>query len=233
VEKFSTLFTIHLGSLKIPITSSIVSQWVIIVLLAIFALVITSNMKKIPDRKQSVAELLYNTVKNLVEGNMGKKYKSFIPYIGTLAIYIILINIGPLAIGVRTPSEDLSVPAGLAIITFVMVQYTAIRRAGIGHYLLAYGKPAAPLLPINIIERLVLPVSLSLRLFGNMTAGAVIVGMVYKGLAGIAWPAQFIIPIPLHGFFDLFDGSIQMLVFVMLTMMNIKIVAEEAEGEEA
>jgi F0F1-type ATP synthase, subunit a len=99
VEKFSTLFTIHLGSLKIPITSSIVSQWVIIVLLAIFALVITSNMKKIPDRKQSVAELLYNTVKNLVEGNMGKKYKSFIPYIGTLAIYIILINIGPLAIG--------------------------------------------------------------------------------------------------------------------------------------
>ncbi|MBV4418754.1 F0F1 ATP synthase subunit A [Clostridium tyrobutyricum] len=229
MEKFSTLFTIHLGSLNIPITSSIVSQWVIIIFLAILAIVMTSNMKKIPSKKQSAVEMLYGAIKNLVEGNMGKRYTSFIPYVGTLAIYIILINIGPLALGVRTPSEDLSVPAGLAIITFVLVQYNAIRKAGVGKYLLAYGKPAAPLFAINIIERLVLPVSLSLRLFGNMTAGAVIVGMVYSGLASMAWPAQFIIPIPLHAFFDLFDGSIQMLVFVMLTMMNIKIVAEEAE----
>ncbi len=208
MEGFSPLFLIHLGSLKIPITSSIMVQWVIIVILAILAKIFTNGMKKVPDKKQTVIEIIVESIQNLVKDNMGKEYVSFIPYVGTLAIYILVMNIAPVIVGVRAPTEDLSVAVGLALITFILVQYNAIKKKGLKSYFSAYAKPAVPLLPLNIVERIVLPVSLSLRLFGNLTAGAVIIGMVYKGLGNIAWFSQLLIPIPLHAFFDLFDGSI-------------------------
>lgn len=226
MEQFSPLFSIHLGSLKIPITSSVVVQWVIILILAILAKVFTRNMKKLPDKKQNVIEIIVEAVQNLIKDNMGKEYISFVPYVGTLAIYILVLNIAPVIIGVRAPTEDLSVTFGLALITFVLVQFNAIKKTGLKSYFTAYAKPNVVLMPLNLVERIVLPVSLSLRLFGNLTAGAVIIGMVYKGLGNIAWFSQLLIPIPLHAFFDLFDGSIQMLVFVMLTIMNIKVIAE-------
>ena len=72
-----------------------------------------------------------------------------------------------------------------------------------------------------------LPVSLSLRLFGNMTAAVIIMDLAYSSLNKLSWIAQVAIPIPLHVYFDLFDGTIQMVIFVMLTMINIKIISEE------
>lgn len=226
MEQFSPLFSIHLGIFKIGITSSVVIQWAIILILAVLAKIFTRNMKRLPDKKQNVIEVIVEAVQNLVKDNMGKEYISFVPYVGTLAIYILVMNIAPVIIGLRAPTEDLSVALGLALITFVLVQFNAIKKAGLKSYFVGYAKPNATLLPLNIVERIVLPVSLSLRLFGNLTAGAVIIGIVYKGLGNIAWFSQLLIPIPLHAFFDLFDGSIQMIVFVMLTVMNIRIVAE-------
>ncbi|WP_333859678.1 F0F1 ATP synthase subunit A [Clostridium sp.] len=226
MEEFSPLFSIHIGTFKFGITSSVVIQWVIILILAVLAKIFTRNMRRLPDKRQNVIEMIVEAVQNLVKDNMGKEYISFVPYVGTLAIYILVMNIAPVIIGLKAPTEDLSVAVGLALITFVLVQFNAIKRTGLKSYFLGYAKPNVVLVPLNIVERIVLPVSLSLRLFGNLTAGAVIIGMVYKGLGNIAWFSQLLIPIPLHAFFDLFDGSIQMLVFVMLTIMNIKVIAE-------
>jgi F-type H+-transporting ATPase subunit a len=225
VEKHEPLFSIAIGSFQAHITTSILAQWIIIIVLAILAKILTSNLKKVPDKRQSALEIIYEAIVNLVKDNMGKEYVSFIPYVGTLAIFILLMNLTPL-VAVEAPTSDLSVAVGLALISFVVVQYNAIKKVGIKHYLTAFTEPVLPLLPLNIIERIVLPVSLSLRLFGNMTAGAVVLSMVYAGLSHLAVFAQLAIPVPLHFFFDIFDGSIQMIVFVMLTMMNIKIVAE-------
>ena len=72
-----------------------------------------------------------------------------------------------------------------------------------------------------------LPVSLALRLFGNMLAATLLVDMVYEALAGVASIAQIGLPIIVHSYFDVFDGTIQMLVFSMLTMIQIKLVSEE------
>jgi F-type H+-transporting ATPase subunit a len=84
------------------------------------------------------------------------------------------------------------------------------------------------------MERLTTPVSLSLRLFGNMFAASIIMELIYKGLIYVSniLPIKIpifaaIIPIPLHMYFDIFDGAIQMFIFVMLTMVNIKITVEE------
>ncbi|WP_123052729.1 F0F1 ATP synthase subunit A [Clostridium sp. JN-1] len=226
MESFEPLFTIAIGGIKVGITSSIIVQWVIIAALLILAKFFTADMKKLPNKKQGSVEVLVEAVTNFVKENMGPEYVNYMPYVGTLAIYLLVMNIVPASLGVRAPTEDLSVAIGLAIISFILIQANGIQKGGIKGYITKYAEPAVPLLPLNILERLVLPVSLSLRLFGNMTAGAVIVSMVYGGLSHLAWFSELIIPIPLHAFFDLFDGSIQMIVFVMLTMMNIKVTAE-------
>ena len=107
-----------------------------------------------------------------------------------------------------------------------MVQGYAIKRNGVGGYFKGYLEPVPFIVPITILERVMLPVSLSLRLFGNMVAATFIVELVYEGLEKVSWFAQLVLPIPLHLYFDIFDGSIQAIIFIMLTIINIKIVSE-------
>lgn len=225
MEKFVPLFYLNLFGYKFGVTSSLIVQWVIMLIITILAIVFTRNLKKIPDKRQNVVEILVETFNGLVKENMGEGYAPFVPYIGTLAIFLLLMNLVGL-VGVKPPTLDLSVVAGLALITFVLVQANAIKKIGLGHYFLGYFQPYAGMLPLNLIERLMLPVSLTLRLFGNMTAAVVIMDMIYSALGSITWVAQLAIPVPLHAYFDVFDGTIQMVIFMMLTMINIKIAAE-------
>jgi F-type H+-transporting ATPase subunit a len=225
LEKFVPLFYLNLFGYKFGVTSSLFIQWVIIGILTILAIVFTRNLKKIPNKKQNVVEILVETFNKLVKENMGEGYAAYVPYIGTLAMFLLLMNLAGL-VGLKPPTLDLSVVAGLALITFVLVQANSIIKIGLGHYFLGYFQPYAGMLPLNLIERFMLPVSLTLRLFGNMTAAIVIMDMVYNALGNIAWVAQLGIPVPLHAYFDVFDGTIQMVIFIMLTMINIRITAE-------
>lgn len=217
MEEIKPLF----GSFK-GISTGIGVQWAIIILVTLIAWLLTRNLNKMPDKKQSAVEIVVESINNLVKENMGESYKSFIPYVGTLAIFILLMNLAGL-VGAPVPTEDVSVTAGLAAITFFMIQATSIKRNGLVNYFTAFGKPKLFLLPINILERFTTPLSLCLRLFGNMTAGGVLLSLIYKGMGHFA----FVVPVPFHFYFDVFDGGLQMLIFVMLTMINIKITAEE------
>lgn len=210
----------------IDITASIVIQWVVILILCIAAYALTKNLKLKPTKTQAAVETIYERLRDFIVGTMGEEYESFIPYIGTLMIYLLALNwIG--AIGFRPPTSDISVTASFALLTFLVVNINAIRKNG----LLGYGKglihPFAVMLPLNILERGLLPVTLALRLFGNMFAAVVLVDLVYEGLGSIAVVAKIGLPIALHGYFDFFDGVLQMIVFSMLTMINIKTIAEE------
>ncbi|MGO5075647.1 F0F1 ATP synthase subunit A [Clostridium sporogenes] len=225
MEKFSPLFYINLFGYKFGITSSLVIQWIIIAIVALLSIILTRNLNKVPDKRQTVMEMMLDLVRNLVNENMGEEFKSFIPFIGTLMIYLLLMNLVGL-LGLKPPTLDYSVVLGMALISFVVIQGYAIRKSGVKNYFLGYGKPYLFLLPLNLIERVMLPVSLSLRLFGNITAAVLIMDLVYSALASISWFAQLVVPIPLHIYFDVFDGTIQMVIFVMLTMINIKVIAE-------
>jgi F-type H+-transporting ATPase subunit a len=225
MEEVHELFKIRVLGLELGITSSLIIQWIVIILVAVFSIILTRNLKKIPDKRQSALEIVVSTVANLVRENMGESYKTFIPFIGTFMIYIVILNLIPL-IGFKAPTEDLSVALGLGIITFLIIQAYTIKKIGIIHYFTGFAKPIPMLLPINIIERIMLPVSLCLRLFGNITAGAVIMKLLYDALGSLNMFAQLAIPVPLHFYFDVFDGVIQMIIFVMLTMINIKVISE-------
>ncbi|QAT38982.1 F0F1 ATP synthase subunit A [Clostridium sp. JN-9] len=222
MEEMKELFQIPLFGYKIGITSSILIQWIVIIALGVIAYSLTKNLKKVPDKKQGAVEIFVNFIDNLVKDNMGENAMEFVPYVGTLVIYLLVLNLVGLT-GFKAPTEDFSVTLGFAAVSFFVIQANSIKKNGLISYFTGYAKPLGLLLPINILERIMTPVSLSLRLFGNMTAGAVILGIVYSGLGKFSIG----IPIPLHAYFDVFDGTIQTAIFVMLTMINIKIISEE------
>ena len=225
MEHVTQLPSVNLFGYNFEITHSLMVQWGIVLLLSLLIVFINLNLKKIPDTKQSVVEIFLEFVETTVEDSMGKSFKSFVPFIGTLGVYLLSMNLVGI-FGIKPPTTDYSVTLGMSLITFLVIQVYTIKKVGIIHYFTGYAKPLPLLLPINIMERIMLPVSLSLRLFGNMFAATIIMELVYGGLSGIAWVAQLGIPIPLHMYFDLFDGTIQMVIFVMLTMINIVIISE-------
>ena len=219
------IFSPEIFGITINITSSVIIQWIVIIILGIGAFLLTKNLKLKPSKTQAALEKVYQSIRDISVDTMGEEYESFLPYIGTLMIYLIVLNFLGL-IGIKPPTRDISVTVSFAIVTFLVVNLNAIRKNGIVGFGKGLVHPFWPMLPINIMERFILPLALSLRLMGNMVAATVVIELVYKALGSIGMLAQFGLPIIAHGYFDLFDGTIQMIVFVMLTMINIKVTAE-------
>jgi F-type H+-transporting ATPase subunit a len=190
-------------------------------IIIVIAVISTRNLKKIPNRKQGVLEIIVETIISQVKSNMGEEYVKFVPFIGTLALFMLFLNLTGL-VGVDPSTKDINVTFAFALMSFVIIQGNAIKKIGAGGYLKGFLKPYAPMLPMNVIEKITLPLSLCLRLFCNMLVAVMVLGLLYGALGHFA----FIIPIPFHLFFDLFDGIIQTYVFVMLTMVYTKIGVE-------
>lgn len=227
MEESVVLFSINLLGYKFPINLSLFIQWLIIIVGLVLSIIYSRKVKQIPGRVQAAVEIGIEFLNNIVEDNMGKGRQKFVPYIGALGIYLFLFNMMGL-FGVKPPSADFSVALGIALTTFIIVQAYTIKTLGLWGYFKGYASPIPVLLPINILERVMLPVSLSLRLFGNMFAGTMIMELIYEMLNGLSAILTIGLPIPFHLYFDVFDGTIQMIIFVMLTMINIKITAEHA-----
>lgn len=225
MESAEPIFTFTVGNIPIDITVNLVIQWIIMILLIGVALYFSKNLKEVPDKKQTVIESFVQFIRNLVDENMGDGYKTFVPFVGTISVYLLAMNFTGL-IGLKPPTQSYSVALSMGIITFLVIQGYTIKRLGLLHYFAGYGKPFAVMLPINLLERVMLPVSLSLRLFGNMFAATYIMSMAYGSLDKIGWIAQIGLPIPLHLYFDVFDGTIQMVIFLMISMINIKVIVE-------
>lgn len=226
MELTHPIFSFNIGKLVIDIKPEAIIQLVLVLLIGILAWWATKDLKRRPTgKKQVVVEYIYTTIQNVVNVNMGEQYGDMIPFIGTLAVFIVTMNLLGL-VGITPVTNNFSVTLALGLISFVVIQGYTMKKIGIGHYFLGYGQPMLMMLPINVIERVMLPVSLSLRLFGNILAASFLVELVYESLDKIAWIAQIGLPVPLHAYFDIFDGCIQMVIFVMLTMINIKITVE-------
>lgn len=226
MELTHPIFSFNIGKLVIDIKPEAIIQLVLVLLIGVLAWWATKDLKRRPTgKKQVVVEYIYTTIQNVVNVNMGEQYGDMIPFIGTLAVFIVTMNLLGL-VGITPVTNNFSVTLALGLISFVVIQGYTMKKIGIGHYFLGYGQPMLMMLPINVIERVMLPVSLSLRLFGNILAASFLVELVYESLDKIAWIAQIGLPVPLHAYFDIFDGCIQMVIFVMLTMINIKITVE-------
>lgn len=231
MEVLKPLWSFYIGPIKVDIVPEIVMQWIIILIIAIVVVLSTRNLKVRPNKKQVIVEYIYTSLKNVITANMGEEFLDIIPFIGSLATFLLALNLTGL-FGLPVPTKNFSVTLGLALIAFYMVQYYTIRKYGLKSYFGGYTFPLVIITPINILERIMLPVSLALRLFGNVLAATFLVELCYEALGHVGFIASIGIPVPLHAYFDVFDGGIQTVIFIMLTMMNIKIVAEHSGHTE-
>lgn len=225
METLEPIVSFTIGGFNVDIVPEIVVQWGIIALITILSWWATRNLSIKPGKKQTVVEAIYKSLDGMIRSNVGEEYLDILPFIGAIAVYIFMMNMVGL-VGIVPPTKNLSVTAALGLISFFVVQYYAIKKHGVGSYLKGYISPVSVMLPINLLERLMFPLSLALRLFGNVLAATFLVELVYEALGKVAFVAQLGLPIPLHGYFDIFDGVIQVVIFVMLTMINIKIISE-------
>lgn len=208
-----TVFTIPvLGGLEIK--ESIVVTWIIMAVLILFSIFLTRNMKiDHISKRQAVAELIVTKLTGIVECMIGEKGKAFVPYLTTVLVYIGVSNIIGL-FGFKSPTKDLNVTIALAVMSIVIVEAAGIYYLGVKKWLHKFTEPIAIVTPINILEVFTRPLSLCMRLFGNVLGSFVIMELI-KMIVPVFLPTVFSL------YFDIFDGLLQAYVFVFLTSLYI------------
>ena len=146
---------------------------------------------------------------NFFKGTVGENGTAYIPYLASVAIYIGIANLIGL-LGFKPPTKDLNITAGLAIMSMLLIEYSGIHKNGVKHWCGHFAKPVPLVAPIMILEIFIRPLSLCMRLFGNMLGGFVVMELVEQVV-------PLFVPIPLSFYFDIFDGLLQAYVFVFLT----------------
>ena len=211
------LYPVHFFGTTVYITTTHVCTFIVLLVIAILAICARlSVLKKLdnPSKLATATELAIESLLKFVNGTMGTEVgKHYINYIGTLFIFVLFSNISGLFM-LRPPTADYGTTLCIALVSFVMIQYASIRYQKWDAFKGLFD-PIFLFFPINVISEFATPVSLSLRLFGNILAGTVMMAL-YYGMLPIF--VKIGIPSALHVYFDLFSGVIQAYVFCMLTM---------------
>lgn len=219
------------------VSDQIIASFVVIFLLCIACVLLGKKIDKLNPTDKipkiiTFLELITTLINNFVRFVIGeKRWKSFAPYILTVAIYLTFANLMGLTGVFVPPTSSWNVTLGLALITFFLIHSTGIRSTGLKKYINSYFSPIFLLFPVNLIGEVAFPVSLSLRLFGNILSGCVISIMVYGLAAQAGWLGfLFLLATPfMHMIFDVFFGIIQVVVFVLLSTIFIGQKIDETE----
>ena len=212
----------------------------ITILLGIGIILLSKKLKKADPLEKPTGILVpvlwaIDIVHRNVVNNVGEKTADILtPYILVLWVYIFVANTISL-FGLSSPTSNLSVTLLLAFLTWLLIQITELKYQGFSGYMHGFLEPLAVMLPMNIVGKFSIMISMSVRLFGNILCGGIMMQLVYgatqalsNAIAGFfgakSGVFNFIGPIVapvLHAYFDLFAGFIQTLVFVTLTMVLI------------
>ncbi len=210
----NAVFTIPLFG-GIDVLESVVVTWIIMAIIMAASLLLVRGLKiRQINSRQAALESGIAFIYGFFEDLLGEDGKDYIPYLITVVIYIGIANMIGL-LGFKSPTKDLNVTASLAVMSIVLVEAAGIRKKGVKNWLKSFAEPIPIVAPINILELFIRPLSLCMRLFGNVL-GAVVV------MALIKYLIPLVIPLPFSFYFDIFDGIIQAYVFVFLTSLYIK-----------
>lgn len=213
---------IAIGDTNIEIHTSVLN-WLIVCILFAFLFVILGKKFEKADARVApkgivlLGEIVYGLCRNIIGDNLKEKTNHYLPFFGTLIMIMAVSNLFGL-LGLQPPTSNLSVNVTLALMMFVLIQYTNIKENGLKNRLKQWLDPYPFLAPLNIIGDFALPISLSLRLFGNLLAGTIIMSLMYSLLKGIMpfGIVGFVATPLLHSYFDVFSGLIQTYIFFTL-----------------
>ena len=202
---------------------AIAYTWLVMALLLIVSLLATKGLKTVPGKLQNFMEVIVSGIENMVVETMGEHGRPYFPLIATIALFVLVSNLIGLVPGFYPPTANLNTTAACAIIVFLSTHIVGVKEHGF-HYLKHFMGPIWWLAPImffiEVIGHLSRPISLSLRLFGNMN-GHELVLMIFFGLV------PFLVPLPMM-VMGVLVSFIQAFVFMLLAMIYIQGSLEEA-----
>ncbi len=199
----------------IDVLESVAVTWIVMAVIMIVSLILVQGLKFRKIRgKQAALESGISFLYDFFEDLLGKDGRAYIPYLITVIIYIGFSNMVGL-FGFKPPTKDMNVTVTLAVMSIILVEIAGVRKKGVKKWLKSFAEPVPIVTPINILELFIRPLSLCMRLFGNIL-GAVVVMALIKYLLPV------LVPLPFSFYFDIFDGIIQAYVFVFLTSLYIK-----------
>lgn len=187
--------------------------WLTMAIIIIFAILATRRLSLQPRGWQNFMEMVIEGVFGQMENAMGPKGKKLAPFLITLFLFLLVANELGLIPGFTSPTNDLNTTLGLALLVIAVVHVAGIINKGLFRYLKHFIEPSVLFLPINLIEEVSKPVTLSFRLFGNILAGEILIiilGMLVPYVVPTAWLAV-----------SVFIGIIQAAIFTILAMSYI------------
>jgi len=196
----------------------LITSWIVLGAIGVISLLGNQNLKSIPEGAQNITEYVTEFIRDLAKTQIGEEeYLKWVPFLGTIFLFIFVSNWSGALLPWRVleipngelaaPTNDINTTVALALLTSIAYFYAGISKKGLG-YFKRYISPAAFLLPINVLEDFTKPLSLSFRLFGNILADELVVGVLITLV-------PLVIPIPIM-LLGLFTSAIQALVFATL-----------------
>jgi F-type H+-transporting ATPase subunit a len=233
---FVNVFGFRIFGKEILINETVVISWATMAILILASLLLTRRMKTIPRGPQAILERAVEFLDNFSKQQFGRRAKTYGPYIGTVFLFLLVANIipvlSPISVSfggrhysppftIKPPARDINFTAALALISILLVLVGGLRARGLKGWAKNLFHPVPMMLPFNLMEYVIRPTSLCLRLFGNILGGFIIMRLIEAVV-------PIVVPTALSLYFDFLDGLIQALVFAFLTTL---FVAEAVEVE--
>jgi F-type H+-transporting ATPase subunit a len=197
------------------LNATIVFTWAVMALLVLGSWAVTSRLSadETVSRWQTALEVIVTTIRDQIAEVGADDPGRYLPFIGTLFLFIATANILAVVPGYQPPTGSLSTTAALAICVLIAVPLFSIGKRGIAAYLRAYIQPTPLMLPFNIVSEVSRTIALAVRLYGNVMSGTVIVGILIS-------VAPFFFPVVMQ-VLGLLTGLIKAYIFAILAMVYI------------
>jgi len=222
------LVPISLGGLDISINKAVIMMWVVVALVTVLMVKASSSRKLVPSKLQNMAEMVAEFIRNIILDTMGHKGMKFFPLVATLFLFILFCNLIGLIPGSYTVTSQIAVTAVFAVAVYGLSVVLGFALHGV-KFLGILVPPGTPgwllplMIPIELISQLARPISLAVRLFANMTAGHVILGVLFglaiSGGLLIGW-LPFVFTIAMNGL-ELGIAFIQAYIFTVLSCVYL------------
>lgn len=209
------------------LNATVAVTWGIMAMLTLGAWLITRRISDATEisRWQNLLEVLVSGLRDQIAAVSRQRPGRYLPFVGTLFIFILASNLLHLVPGLIPPTGSLSTTVALALCVFVAVPVFGIAQEGVAGYLRQYMRPTPLMLPFNVISELSRTVALAVRLYGNIMSGTVIAGILLS-------LAPFIFPV-LMQLLGLITGVIQAYIFAILAMVYIASASSVRRGHES
>jgi len=216
------VFLLGLAGIEVKNPEHFIPDYIVMSLIVAAGLILffglaSRRLNLVPSKLQGILELIIQAFENILVEIIGERGKKYLPLIATIGLFILVCNLLGLVPGFMSPTSKLNVTLGCALVVFFYYHWQGIRSQGIFKYLKHFTGPIpllAPLLiPIEIISHFSRPVSLSIRLFGNIFAEELLIIV-------IASIIPFFLPLPFMAI-AIFTATIQAFVFVLLSCIYI------------